>query len=193
MSLGYCFGSLYKKNVLPEVRKRTLLVIGSVAILLFIIVRSTNVYGDPLPWLRQETWQFTLLSFLNTTKYPPSLLFTLMTLGPVMIFLAFTENTSYGLTKPIIHIGRVPMFYYLVHIYLIHLLAMIAAELSGFDWRDMIFQRRAWIDPQLKGYGFPLIVTYLVWVGMVLFLYPLCKWYDNYKTTHKEKWWLSYL
>ena len=193
MSLGYCLGSLYTKQVSYAIRKKWLLILGSSAIFLFIILRWTNAYGDPSPWAQQASWEFTLLSFLNTSKYPPSLLFTLMTLGPAMIFLAFTENASNRITKPIIHIGRVPMFYYLLHIYLIHLLAMVAAELSGYDWRDMIFERRAWTDLQLKGYGFPLYVTYIVWIGVVLILYPLCNWYDRYKTRHKEKWWLSYL
>ena len=85
------------------------------------------------------------------------------------------------------------MFFYILHLYLIHIIAMFAAEFSGFSWTDMILQRRTWIDPQLKGYGFSLGVTYLVWIGIILLLYPLCKWYDKYKTNHKEKWWLSYL
>ena len=193
MALGYCFGTLYKKGVPHSLRKKWLLILGSSAILLFIILRLTNLYGDPSPWSQQGSETFTILSFLNTTKYPPSLLFTVMTLGPAMIFLAFTENVSRRLTMPVIHFGRVPMFFYIAHIYLIHLLAMLAAELSGFDWHDMIFQRRAPFEPQLKGYGFSLLTTYLVWIGIVLFLYPLCKWYDQYKTAHKDKWWLSYL
>ncbi|MEJ7674155.1 MAG: hypothetical protein WKF59_16040 [Chitinophagaceae bacterium] len=81
------------------------------------------------------------------------------------------------------------MFYYLIHIYLIHLLAMLAAQLTGFGWQTMI----ADIFPQVKGYGFSLLVVYLIWVGVILILYPLCKWYDKYKTKHKEKWWPSYL
>ena len=97
------------------------------------------------------------------------------------------------MAKPVINIGRVPFFYYILHIYLIHLAAMFAAEISGFVWSDMILQKRTWLDAQLKGYGFSLGVTYLVWIGIVLLLYPLCKWYDRYKTANKQKWWLSYL
>jgi uncharacterized membrane protein len=193
MALGYCFGVLYRKTVSQETRKKWLLWIGFSAIVLFTVLRYINVYGDPSPWTEQSSAAFTVLSFLNTSKYPPSLIYILMTLGPAMILLAFTENASTRWAKPIIHIGRVPMFYYLLHIYLIHLVAMLAAEFSGYDWRDMIFERRAWLDPQLKGYGFSLFTTYLVWIGIVLFLYPLCKRYDKYKTNHKEKWWLSYL
>ena len=193
MALGYCFGRLYQKDVLQRVRRQWLLILGFATILLFIILRFINIYGDPKPWVQQRSPEFTLLSFLNTTKYPPSLLFTAMTLGPSFLFLAVSENLSRRLTIPIIHFGRVPMFYYIVHIYMIHLLAMLAAEVSGFHWYDMILDRRPWVEPQLKGYGFPLGATYLVWILVVLLLYPLCKWYDRYKTIHKDKWWLSYL
>ena len=126
---------------------------------------------------------------MDVTKYPPSLLFALITLGPAIIFLAFAENLRNGFSRFASVYGRVPMFYYLLHIYLIHLLALLAAELTGFGWRSMIAE----IFPQVQGYGFPLYVVYLVWIGVVLLLYPLCRWYDNYKTEHKEKWWLSYL
>ncbi|HKH62244.1 MAG TPA: heparan-alpha-glucosaminide N-acetyltransferase domain-containing protein [Flavitalea sp.] len=193
MCLGYCLGNLYLKNVSQAVRKKWLLTIGCLAILLFIVLRCINLYGDPSQWSQQGSWQFTILSFLNTTKYPPSSLYTLMTLAPALLFLAFTENSANRFTKPIIHIGKVPMFYYLLHIYLIHLLAMFAAEFSGFDWRDMILERRSWMDPRLKGFGFSLLTTYLVWIGVVVILYPLCRWYDRYKSVHREKWWLSYL
>ncbi len=193
MLLGYCFGRLYSKEFSAEKRKKWLLIIGTAAIALFIIIRAINIYGDPESWSTHNSSAFTILSFLNTTKYPPSLLYTLMTLGPSMIFLAFAEKPLNRFTAAITCIGRVPMFYYILHLYLIHLLAMLAAEISGFNWSDMILQRRTWVDPQLKGYGFSLGVTYLVWIGVVLLLYPLCKWYDKYKTAHKEKWWLSYL
>ena len=190
MALGYCFGSLYTSNINAARRKQWLLVIGSSAIFVFILLRLINVYGDLHPWTEQKSIAFSVLSFLNTTKYPPSLLYILMTIGPAFIFLAFAETISGKLAQFIIPIGRVPMFYYILHLYLIHLVAMLAAQLSGYSWSDMILQRRVWVDPQLKGYGFSLGFTYLVWIGIVLLLYPLCKWYDKYKTAHKEKWWL---
>ena len=193
MALGYCFGSLYTSSFTMAKRQKLLLVISISSIALFILLRGFNLYGDPIPWSLQNSSVFTFLSFLNVNKYPPSLLYTLMTLGPAIMFLAFTEKFSNRFTLPIIHIGRVPMFYYILHLYLLHLAAMIAAEFSGFNWTDMILQRRTWIDPQLKGYGFSLGITYLVWIGIVIALYPLCKWYDKYKTANKEKWWLSYL
>jgi uncharacterized membrane protein len=193
MILGFNFGRLYTNKFTADRRRKWLLIIGTVSILLFIVVRLLNIYGDPQPWSVQSSAGFTILSFINTTKYPPSMLYTLMTLGPAMIFLACAENISGNLTRAIIHIGRVPMFFYLLHLYLIHIIALFAAEVSGFKWTDMILQRRVWLDPQLKGYGFSLTVTYLIWIGVILILYPFCKWYDKYKTDHKQYWWLSYL
>ena len=193
MTLGYCLGGLFSKRVSYRERKSTLLALGVSGTLGFFALRFLNEYGDPFSWSVQRSAVLSVLSFFKTTKYPPSLLYTLMTLGPALIFLALTEKVSHRFTKPVIHIGRVPMFYYVLHVYLIHLLAMVGAELSGYDWSDMIFERRPWYDAHIKGYGFSLGVTYLVWIGIVLMLYPLCKWYDKYKTANKEKWWLSYL
>ena len=189
ITLGYCFGNLYKKEFSAAKRRKWLLLLGGGAIILFIILRAINIYGDPESWSYQNTKLFTFLSFIKVTKYPPSLLYSLITLGPAIIFLAFAEKPLNRVTKFISVYGRVPMFYYLIHIYLIHLLAMLAAQLTGFGWKAMV----ADIFPQIKGFGFPLYVVYLIWIGVVLALYPLCKWYDRYKTAHKEKWWLSYL
>ncbi|MEO5783573.1 MAG: heparan-alpha-glucosaminide N-acetyltransferase domain-containing protein [Ginsengibacter sp.] len=189
IALGYCFGGLYKKEFSRAKRKKWLLAIGSTAIILFIVLRANNIYGDQQPWSAQQSGLFTFLSFINVTKYPPSLLYALITLGPAIIFLAFAEQPLNRFGRFISVYGRVPMFYYLIHIYLIHFLAMMAAQLTGFGWRAMI----ADIFPEIKGYGFNLWVVYLIWIGVVLALYPLCKWYDKYKTNHKEKWWLSYL
>ena len=193
MAIGYCFGNFYKKDFDRRKRKKILTIIGIGAILLFIFIRAINIYGDPNHWSFQNSFSFTFLSFLNTTKYPPSLLFILMTLGPAVLFLAFIERPVKGLGKAILHIGRVPMFFYLVHIYFIHLLAMLAAQLSGYKWTDMLLDKWPWLEPQLKGYGFSLSITYLVWFAVIICIYPLCKWYDNYKRQNKEKWWLSYL
>jgi predicted acyltransferase len=133
-------------------------------------------------------------SFINVSKYPPSLDYLLLTEGFALIFLGLTENISNRLTKVISVYGRVPLFYYILHIYLIHLLAVLAAAFSGFKWTDMI-GFTTWVSymPNLKGYGFNLGVVYLIWIGVVVALYPLCKKYDRYKAAHKEKWWLSYL
>lgn len=195
MALGYCFGQLYKKGMDAAVRKKYLLLIGGAAILLFALMRTINMYGDKEPWETQSSFAMTVCSFLNTTKYPPSLMYTLMTLGPAVIFLAFAENPLNWLGKRIIHIGRVPLFFYILHLYLIHLLAVIAVVFSGRPWTDMVLPLNANAKdaPWLAGYGFSLGITYLWWIAIVLMLYPLCRWYDNYKSSHKEKRWLSYL
>ena len=193
MALGYCFGQLYSEEFTTEQRRRILLYIGGGAILLFILLRSGNFYGDSAHWKPQSTFLYSLLSFINTSKYPPSLLYLLMTLGPSMLFLAATEKAVNPFTKIIITYGRVPLFYYLIHIYVIHLVAMFAAEFSGFDWRDMVIVFWVNFEPKLKGYGFNLGVVYLVWILMVAALFPLCRWYDKYKSKNRHKAWLSYL
>jgi len=193
MALGYCFGQLYTSRVDPQKRKKILFIMGSAAIALFVILRFSNIYGDSAYWSSQSSPLFTLFSFLKTTKYPPSLLYILMTIGPALLFLAFTEQVSNRATKMISIYGRVPFFYYLLHLYIIHLLAMLAAEFSSHDWRDMIVSFWVNADPQLQGYGFKLWVTYAVWIIIVVGLYPVCRWYDKYKTNNKHKKWLSYL
>jgi uncharacterized membrane protein len=195
MALGYCFGSLYKKGMDAALRKKYLLLIGSIAIALFMLVRGINMYGDKAPWSVQSSLLLTICSFLNVTKYPPSLMYVLMTLGPALIVLALLEKPLNRLESMIIRIGRVPLFFYILHLFLIHLLAVVAVVLSGRPWTDMISitNINAKDSPWLKGYGFSLAGTYLVWLIVVLLLYPLCKWYDQYKTSYKQKWWLSYI
>ena len=189
MALGYAIGSLYKKEVNPVVRRKYLLTIGISAIVLFIVIRAANIYGDPATWSVQKNALFTLLSFLNTTKYPPSLLYSLMTLGPALVFLSIMEKPLGKWAQPILCFGRVPMFFYILHIYLIHLLATVANVCVGRNWHDTV------IENGLKYYQpqFSLWMVYVVWAAVILILYPFCKWYDKYKSAHKEKWWLSYL
>lgn len=196
MALGYCLGRVYAKDYPAEARRKLLLVLGITTITLFIIIRAINVYGDGRPWSVQPTFVYTVLSFLNTIKYPPSLLYLLMTIGPALLFLAWTERQPRWLGQQVSIIGRVPLFYYILHLYLIHLLAMLATTFSGHQWRDMVLEYALWTgrsSEQLAGYGFSLGVTWLVWAVVVLLLFPLCKWYDRYKRKHKDQWWLSYL
>jgi uncharacterized membrane protein len=192
--VGYCFGKLYLQDVNVAFRKKVLLYLGSSAIILFIILRLSNIYGDSNHWTSQPTAVYTFLSILNVSKYPPSLLYLLVTLGPAILFLRFTEGVSDGsISKRIIVLGRVPMFYYLVHIYLIHILAIGGAAYLGYNVSTMVFNTWITNSPELKGYGYSLGVTYLIWISLVLMLYPLCNWYNNYKIQHPEKVWLSYL
>ena len=190
--LGYYAGGLYAKDYNAAKRKKILLTSGIAAIILFIILRSGNLYGDAAIWSTQKDSAYTLLSFLNVTKYPPSLLYTLITLGPALLFLAFAEKPLNRVTEKIVTFGRVPMFYYLAHILLIHILAVVAAYYTGYP--DMlVLTNRADEMPGLKGYGFSLPVVYMVWIGLVLLLYPICKRFDKYKRKHPSEQWLSYL
>ena len=195
IALGYWLGNLYAPEQDPLVRRKMLRRLGWAAIGGFILLRAIDGYGDPSAWSAQHNLVFTALSFLNVSKYPPSLLYMLMTIGPALLFLSVAEKPLNALTRPIAVFGRVPMFYYLVHIYVLHGLAVIAAVLSGHPASDMTFLT-TWVtaNPQLKGYGFGLGVVYAVWIGVIVLLYPLCKWFDGYKRSHQAKQkWLSYL
>lgn len=195
MMLGYSFGMLYKKGMDAAVRKKYLLLIGSIAIMLFVILRAINSYGDMAPWATQPSFVLSVCSFFNVTKYPPSVRYTLMTLGPALITLSLLEKPLNWWEKIIIPFGRVPLFFYILHLFLIYGLAVVAVVASGRPWTDMIITTlaNAKESPWQKGYGFSLGGTYAVWVLVVLLLLPLCRWYDKYNTNHKEKWWLSYL
>jgi uncharacterized membrane protein len=193
MLLGYCCGKLYTPTVNAEFRKKTLLRLGYGMIALFVVIRLINVYGDPVPWSTQPNAIYTFLSFINVTKYPPSLFYILITLGPCMIFLAIAEKFRGKLTNYIVALGRVPMFYYIVHLYWIHILAVVAALATGYQLSDMVFSTWITDSPNLRGYGFNLAIVYLIYAFVVLSLFPLCLWYDRYKAQHREKWWLSYL
>jgi uncharacterized membrane protein len=193
MLTGYALGRLYLPTYESGKRKRNLLWLGLGAVALFIIIRFINAYGDPRPWTSQKTPLFTFLSFLNTTKYPPSLLYTLMTLGPALLFLAFAEKPLNRLTEKFVVFGRVPMFFYILHIYLIHFLAVIAAAVSGYKWSDMVLTGWVSMNTQLQGYGYSLVFVFVLWIIMIIGVYPLCKRYDEYKRMNRTKWWLSYI
>lgn len=192
MALGYCFGSYYLLEA--PVRKKKLIQLGSGLIILFFAIRALNIYGDPVPWTSQDSAVRTLLSFINAAKYPPSLVYLLMTLGPSILFLAFAEAPAGKVKQAFVTIGRVPMFYYLLHLYLIHGLAILAAVVTGYGVAPMVnFETWVTMNPALKGYGFNLWLVYGVWIFVVAALYPLCVWFDRYKREHRQFWWLSYL
>ena len=194
MMLGYCFGKLYRQSADPTWRRKILIGIGTGLILLFIILRFTNLYGDPAPWSSQPRGTvYTFLSFLNLNKYPPSLLFLCMTIGPGILFLAFIEKVQNGFTKIMNVYGRVPMFYYILHFYIIHIIVVIVFYLQGFNAKDIVPEGLPFYFKP-NGLGFGLLGVYAIWLLVVVLLYPICKRYDRYKTTHaKEKWWLSYI
>lgn len=193
MMLGYSFGKLYNADFVPARRRKILMNTGLVMMAAFLVIRFINMYGDPAPWTTQQTFTYTVMSFMNVTKYPPSLLYALITLGPALMALAVLENKTVPLSKYVLALGRAPMFFYIMHIYWIHILAIIAALMTGYEFSDMIFSTWVTDSPNLKGYGFGLPIVYALWFFVVLTLLPICFAYDRYKRAHKEKWWLSYL
>ena len=116
-----------------------------------------------------------------------------MTLGPALLFLGRSENLRGRIAEFFKVYGRVPFFYYILHLYFIHIVALVVAEVTGFGWRKMIIYWWVTETPELKGYGVDLWLVYVIWIGIVLSLYPLCKWFSDYKRNHKDKQWLSYL
>ncbi len=193
MGAGYYFGQIYLPSFGTEKRIKLLRTLGISAIVLFVIVRYTNVYGDLAKWEVYDSTLFTVMSFLNVTKYPPSLLYLLLTLGPALIFLSFAEKWTNPFLDKVVTIGRVPMFYYILHLYVIHGLAVLAAGFSGYNFSDMFLEKWVSAIPALEGYGFDLWVTYVIWVLLMFVFYPICKRYLAYKQNNRDKWWLSYL
>jgi uncharacterized membrane protein len=192
MMLGYCFGKLYSKTVDPKWRRKILLLMGTVLILLFVIIRLLKGYGDPVAWSQQPRGEmYTFLSFFNVNKYPPSLAFLCMTIGTAMILLAGLEKIQNRLTRFFLVFGRVPMFYYILHFYLIHTIAIIVFFVQGFSVNEIVTKGNPFLFKP-PGFGFGLIGVYVVWLVVFLSLYPLCKKYNRYKSTHTQ-WWLSYL
>lgn len=191
MAVGYVFGALYQLDA-PR-RKRLLLIIGSVVITLFIAIRAIDIYGDPSHWSQQKNLVFTVLSFVNTTKYPPSLLFLLMTLGPAILALALFEVKESGgaIRKVFVTFGRVPLLFYLLQWYTAHLISILLHFAFGkpVSW---LWQSPLNFGQPQPGIGFNLVVVYLAWIAGVLLLYPLCKWFAGVKQRRRD-WWLSYL
>ena len=193
MILDYCFGKVFLKKEGAE-RRKLLTWIGVAIILFFIALRATEVYGDPIDWAPQKNTLFTIFSFINTQKYPPSLLYMCMTIGPAILFLAWVRNVRTSLAKFITVYGRVPFFYYILHFFLIHLVSAICYLARGHSVEEGLADSPNLIAPKFvaPGEGYSLGVVYVIWILIVLFLYPFCKWYSDYKLTHR-KWWLSYL
>jgi uncharacterized membrane protein len=178
MAAGYLLGPLMQLE--EQARERLLFRLGAAVTLGFIVLRSTNLYGDPSPWTVQETWLSTLLSFLNCEKYPPSLLYLMMTLGPALMLLACFEDARGAFARLLATFGQVPFFYYVVHIYLIHGLALA----TGLAMTGTLTS-----TPTI---GLSLPGVYFVWLLVLVLLYPLCRWFAELKE-RGTGWWWSYL
>ena len=194
MMLGYCAGVFFAPPYSAEQRRKILLRTGTGLILFFVLLRFTNLYGDPVDWTKQKNSLYTFFSFMKVNKYPPSLLYLCITIGPSLILLAWAEKIKNWFTRFMIIFGRTAFFYYILHIYLIHLLAAIFFFVRGHSFADAknVGQQFPFMYVA-PGEGYGLLVVYGVWIAVIILLFPLCKKYDRYKTAHKEKWWLSYL
>jgi uncharacterized membrane protein len=204
MAAGYAFGALYQKDV--STRRRLLLIIGGLSTVLFVLIRAIDRYGEPFQWARQKNVVFTVLSFLNTTKYPPSLLFLLMTLGPAILALAWFEssnksaepeapaspNVSSRVRKFFITFGRVPLFFYVLQWVTAHTISILLHIAFGKPYAWLFQTPVQWFNDPHPGIGFNLAVVYACWIAGVLLLYPLCKWFAGVKQ-RRRNWWLSYL
>ena len=191
MIMGYCFGRYYLYDVMTR-HKRTIW-LGAGLLLLFIILRAVDVYGDPLKWAEQKNSLYTFLSFINIQKYPPSLLYCCVTLGVSLLVLGISGESKNRLTSIVSIYGRVPLFYYILHFYLIHLISAVLFLARGHTIEEGLTGESGLPFKFLyAGEGYSLAIVYLVWVFVVVVLYPLCKRYAAYKAQHR-KWWLSYL
>ena len=193
MLLGYCCGKIFS-DVEPVRRRKILLYMGFGLLILFVVLRAINVYGDPDHWSYQRNGLYTFLSFMKVRKYPPSLLYMSVTIGIALIFLGLVKNTGSRISKIISVYGRVPFFYYILHFYLLHIIAAIVFLSRGHTLAEGLRDMPGVVEKfEIPGEGYSLWVVYAIWISVVIALYPLCKWYDAYKTNHREKRWLSYL
>ncbi len=195
MAFGFCFGRVFGME--PSARRRYFTIIGAASTLAFVLIRGLNTYGDPAPWSTQNSAIYTVLSFLNTTKYPPSLAYLLMTLGPALLALAYFDRPAMKPSNPLVVFGRVPLFYFVIHFYAAHAAAAFFAWLRyGRASFAFIFQPVPSMGgpPELfpAGFGYDLWVVYVVWALIVLGLFPVCRWFATIKASRRE-WWLSYL
>ncbi|HRP08246.1 MAG TPA: heparan-alpha-glucosaminide N-acetyltransferase domain-containing protein [Gemmatimonadales bacterium] len=195
MAFGFSLGPLFRLD--PVERRRRLVWLGSAAVVGFVVLRAINGWGDPVPWSSQQSPAFTALSFLNTSKYPASPSFLLMTLGPALLLLAAFDRAKSGRNSPALIFGRVPLFYYMVHFFLAHVIAtLLALAHYGSTALDFIFRPYPSLGGAAEafpaGFGYSLGIAYLVWLLVLLVSYPLCRWYAGVKA-RRDDWWLKYL
>lgn len=189
MLTGFAAGRLFELPI--QTRKPLFFKMGLASLALFIILRSINVYGDSFQWAPQKSSLFTVLSFINVTKYPPSLVFCLLTLGGMFLLLSWVEGLQNKFTDIATVYGKVPLFYFLIHWYILHPLMFLIIFFQGYKYSDLVFGVNLGRPKGISGVN--LWYTYLIWALVVILLYPICNWYGKYKESHKEKKWLRYL
>ncbi len=190
MLVGFASGKFFE--MANEKRKTLFVKIGLGALLLFIFLRYLNIYGDPVVWSAQKSSVFTFLSFMNIAKYPPSLLFCLATLGIMFIMLDLAERAKNKLWEIVSVYGKVPLFYFLAHFFLIHILMLAMMFLQGFSWSQLDFAAGNFGRLKNVESGVRLWVIYLIWIGVVVIMYKPCVWFGKYKAEHTY-WWLKYI
>lgn len=190
MLVGFATGKFFELD--STTRKKIFIRTGVVALLLFVLIRFINIYGDPIPWSAQKNTVYTFLSFMNITKYPPSLLFCLVTLGIMFLVLAGAEQVSGRIAAIVSRYGKVPLFYFLLHFYLIHFIMFLVLWSQGISWSQMEFATGTFGRPANIKSGVDLWEVYLIWIAVVAILYKPCVWFGQYKSTH-TKWWLKYI
>jgi uncharacterized membrane protein len=193
MASGYCLATVFEWQA--RRRRIFLMLTGFGLAAAFIVLRTVNIYGDPTRWTHQGSPVFTALSFLNVTKYPPSLSFLFMTLGPALLVMAWLETFDFNFTNPLIVFGRVPFFYYGAHLFLAHLIA-IAMNVVRYGPKAFLLLAPPSMETPIRlfpiDYGFPLWTVYAVWVVVLLLVYPACLRFARFKQRRHE-WWLTYL
>jgi uncharacterized membrane protein len=190
MLVGFASGKLFERP--PEKRKKIFMRIGLFTLFLFIIVRWINIYGDPSSWSSQKSPLYTFLSFMNISKYPPSLLFCLVTLGFMFLMLTFSEEKNGRIAKIISVYGKTPLFYFILHFYIIHTFLLVVLFVQGFHYSDLNFASGSFGRPTLAKSGIPLWAVYGVWIAVVVALYRPCAWFGRFKAEHNN-WWLKYI
>ncbi len=191
-AVGFGLGRVFDWE--SDRRRAFLLRLGVLLCAAFVVLRALNVYGDAAPWAPQPTRLYTALSFLNTTKYPPSLLFLLMTLGPAVLLLRAVDRRTPRALRPALVIGKVPLFYYILHFSFIHLLAVATcyARYGSFHWMFESPDLAHYPVSPPPGWGYTLPVVYCIWAFVVAAMYPLCRWFAALKRRRSDAW-LSYL
>lgn len=185
MLIGYASGKLFSSA--HEKRNQTFKQIGWGTLLGFVALRYLNLYGDPAPWTSQENITFTILSFINISKYPPSLLFSMLTLGIMFLLLAYAEKVGKKTVGIISAYGRVPLFYFIIHFLLIHLLLLVILYWQGFSWSALSFASGTFGRPTGVTSGLTLPYIYLIWLVIVALLYRPCIWFASYKARSQSK------